>query len=435
MKKKNFSLIMVFFISLFIGIYSVFAESNPSCKYVNTDGSGETITATIYLSREGISSYATINTKKYGPIIEHNGYNNIMVGTSWPFTNEDYETAIQYWQGTKKENYKDANKRCPDYFYACNTSDGVKGLFSDKSPDVFNVGVCDVVFESDALEITQNEKGEFQEKEERYSCTLSSPYVKDFSLNVEINYTKKDISFSTSKGVEETEYVKNFNYSKKNEPPTDLKVCYNIFEKSNSTNFSNYYVYPKSDTTFENKYSDSVVCYDLTSNVENEVGGKFCDVFQKKLEVYNVAIRNKEYNSAKKSINHLKSYCKSIVGNTNYDDYEYSCISMCLNINHYLPKEETSNDRVCGFSEKLIIYIANIVKWGKYLIPVIVIVLGILDFIKAISADKDDEMKKAQGRFVKRLIAAALIFILPFIIEFVLDKMGFGSNGCGIIDL
>ena len=44
-------------------------------------------------------------------------------------------------------------------------------------------------------------------------------------------------------------------------------------------------------------------------------------------------------------------------------------------------------------------------------------------------------MKKAQGRFVKRLIAAALIFIIPFIIEFVLGKMGFDSNGCGIIDL
>ena len=90
---------------------------------------------------------------------------------------------------------------------------------------------------------------------------------------------------------------------------------------------------------------------------------------------------------------------------------------------------------ICGFSEKLIIYIANIVKWAKYIVPVIVIVLGILDFIKAIAADKEDEMKKAQGKFIKRLIAAALIFIIPFIIEFVLNKMGFDANGCGIIDL
>ena len=89
----------------------------------------------------------------------------------------------------------------------------------------------------------------------------------------------------------------------------------------------------------------------------------------------------------------------------------------------------------CGFSGKLISWIANIIKWGKYLVPVVVMVLGILDFIKAIAADKEDEMKKAQGRFVKRLIAAALIFIVPFIIEFILDKLGFDAFGCGIIDL
>ncbi|MDO4963845.1 MAG: hypothetical protein Q4E75_07120, partial [bacterium] len=61
--------------------------------------------------------------------------------------------------------------------------------------------------------------------------------------------------------------------------------------------------------------------------------------------------------------------------------------------------------------------------------------LGILDFIKAMSQDKDDEMKKAQKRFVIRLISAALIFILPFILEFILNKMGIDANGCGIIDL
>ena len=54
------------------------------------------------------------------------------------------------------------------------------------------------------------------------------------------------------------------------------------------------------------------------------------------------------------------------------------------------------------------------------------------DLDKLISADKDDEMKKAQGKFVKRLIAAALIFLIPLIIEFVLGKMGFGYNDCGL---
>ena len=136
----------------------------------------------------------------------------------------------------------------------------------------------------------------------------------------------------------------------------------------------------------------------------------------------------------------LKSTCDSILQNQSLS-VEDGCISSCLQANKsiqilkedYIGLENFDND--CSFSDRLVIWIANIVKWIKYIIPVAVMVLGILDFIKAIAAGKDDEMKKAQGNFIKRLIAAALIFIIPLIIEFVLDKMGFTSNGCGIIDL
>ena len=82
--------------------------------------------------------------------------------------------------------------------------------------------------------------------------------------------------------------------------------------------------------------------------------------------------------------------------------------------------------------ERLIDFIQNIIKWIKYVLPVLVIVLSIIDFIKAIGSDKDDEMKKAQSNFVKRLIGAALLFLVPLIIELILEKMGFSSNSCGL---
>ena len=157
---------------------------------------------------------------------------------------------------------------------------------------------------------------------------------------------------------------------------------------------------------------------------------------------------------AKNSINKLKTTCNSIL--TYRDIYvekaedeegkeiKDACVDACLNISTRLDQLKKDygitsgrGKGQCGFSQRLLYWIANIVRWIKYIIPVAVIALGILDFIKAVGADKDDEMKKAQGRFVKRLIAAALIFIIPFIIEIVLDKMGFGEyiSGCGIIDL
>jgi hypothetical protein len=74
----------------------------------------------------------------------------------------------------------------------------------------------------------------------------------------------------------------------------------------------------------------------------------------------------------------------------------------------------------------------NILRWVKYIVPVLLIVLSMLDFIKAMAGEKDDELKKAQKHFTVRLIAAVLIFLIPFILEFIFDKMGFVYEGCGI---
>ena len=52
----------------------------------------------------------------------------------------------------------------------------------------------------------------------------------------------------------------------------------------------------------------------------------------------------------------------------------------------------------------------------------------ILDFIKAIASESDDEMKKVSARFAKRLIAAALIFIIPFILDFILRMFNIGLD-------
>lgn len=128
----------------------------------------------------------------------------------------------------------------------------------------------------------------------------------------------------------------------------------------------------------------------------------------------------------------LSVFCNSALDNLNYDD-ENNCVKECLNVEKIIEdKLETKINGECGFSGRLMSWISNILRWIKYILPVIVIVFGILDFIKAIAGDKDDEMKKVQGRFIKRLIAAALVFIIPLIIEFVLDKMGFGYDDCGL---
>lgn len=152
--------------------------------------------------------------------------------------------------------------------------------------------------------------------------------------------------------------------------------------------------------------------------------------------------KSKALSKVNRATDTLKSACKIILQNESLSA-EDGCISSCLQATSLLNKlhdehiggGDSRGNTDCGFSKKLAGFIVNILKWIKYILPIVVIVLGILDFMKAIGSDKDTEMKKAQGKFIKRLIAAALVFIVPLIIVFILEKMGFVVEGCDIIDL
>ena len=132
-------------------------------------------------------------------------------------------------------------------------------------------------------------------------------------------------------------------------------------------------------------------------------------------------------------INSLSVFCNDVYSKCNYnDDATVYCLEKDKQISELMKKYNLKGEK-CGLSSRLIFWFANIIKWVKYIAPVIAIILGILDFIKAIASSNDDEMKKSQGKFVKRLIAAALLFIVPFIIEFVLDKFNIVSDYCNIL--
>lgn len=159
---------------------------------------------------------------------------------------------------------------------------------------------------------------------------------------------------------------------------------------------------------------------------------------EKKYETYNDCKKNgnsvcntsyKEYLTSKEKI---KNYCNDIFSTLSANNScSKSCLTLSTTIND-LEKIDT-NGGECGLSGNLIKWIKNILKWIKYILPVLVIILGIIDFIRAIASGSDDEMKKAQGRFIKRLIAAALLFIIPALIEFILNIFNIESAFCGVI--
>ena len=61
-------------------------------------------------------------------------------------------------------------------------------------------------------------------------------------------------------------------------------------------------------------------------------------------------------------------------------------------------------------------------------VPVVLVIMGSLDLFKGISAQKEDEIKKGQQMFVKRLIAAALVFFVFVIVKLVISFVADGSS-------
>lgn len=55
----------------------------------------------------------------------------------------------------------------------------------------------------------------------------------------------------------------------------------------------------------------------------------------------------------------------------------------------------------------------------KIAIPIILIAYGMLDMGKAIVQQKEDDIKKAQQIFIKRIISAVLVFFIATIVQLV----------------
>ena len=75
-------------------------------------------------------------------------------------------------------------------------------------------------------------------------------------------------------------------------------------------------------------------------------------------------------------------------------------------------------------------YLVNqVLTYVRIIVPILIILLGSLDFAKAVLAGKEDEMKKAQKTFVMRLIAGVAVFLSPIIVNVIMSLADIVWNG------
>jgi hypothetical protein len=83
---------------------------------------------------------------------------------------------------------------------------------------------------------------------------------------------------------------------------------------------------------------------------------------------------------------------------------------------------------VTGIPEKIPSITRLIMTLIQIAIPVVLAVAGSIDLLKGLTAQKEDEIKKGQQMFIKRLITAALVFFVIAIVKVVISLVADNSN-------
>lgn len=82
------------------------------------------------------------------------------------------------------------------------------------------------------------------------------------------------------------------------------------------------------------------------------------------------------------------------------------------------------NDDACTGLADIIAIAGFVLRVIQIAAPIILIIWGSIDLIKALIAGKEEEIKKQQSTLIKRLIAAVLLFLIPYIVTVVLGLIG-----------
>lgn len=69
-----------------------------------------------------------------------------------------------------------------------------------------------------------------------------------------------------------------------------------------------------------------------------------------------------------------------------------------------------------------------VIKVLQLVVPIGLIIMGTIDMAKVVIAGDEKKMKEAQKPFIKRIIAAVIVFLIPIIVNMVLSFVTTGNS-------
>lgn len=100
----------------------------------------------------------------------------------------------------------------------------------------------------------------------------------------------------------------------------------------------------------------------------------------------------------------------------------------------FIPNVNAENFTCSAFGSDVYIdkHLAQITKYVILILqivaPIILVIMGMVDLMKGITSQKEDEIKKGQQTFIKRLIAGLILFFVFAITKFVISVAASSSD-------
>lgn len=99
----------------------------------------------------------------------------------------------------------------------------------------------------------------------------------------------------------------------------------------------------------------------------------------------------------------------------------FSCFIFLFNISSVFAETEAAVSFCNRETVKAFIFIGDIISIAKVLIPMIIIILGMIAFFKAMLSENESSNKEATIALVRRIIAGIAIFLIPTICYAILE--------------
>lgn len=86
---------------------------------------------------------------------------------------------------------------------------------------------------------------------------------------------------------------------------------------------------------------------------------------------------------------------------------------------------------VKGIPENLPVFTRRVINVVKVLVPVVLVIMGMIDFLKAVTSNDEKVMAESPKIFIRRIIVSVLIFLVIVIIQFVVRLISDASIKSG----